>query len=150
MSETEYYAVPDPAGDAITYWRRNRRGGIDPWPTRARYGPRLLTRDVPRRLTGRARREWVNTWYATVHAPWHDAISAAITTDPDTARARFAAFTSRCCWCGRHLTDNASKVYGIGPDCRHGLPAELLADMARAVGRLHAQTLHAQPERTTP
>jgi hypothetical protein len=34
QSATAYYAVPDPTSGDMTYWRRDKRGRIGPWPTR--------------------------------------------------------------------------------------------------------------------
>lgn len=137
----EYFAVPDPADHGrMTYWRRTAHT-LRPWPPRARYEPRLLRTDVPDGLTGNELREYAVRWWHEVAGPWHDAITAAIDTDPAGCAARFAALTTRCCWCGRRLTDSASKTYGIGPDCRAGYPDESLAELAEAVGRAHAEGL---------
>lgn len=142
VTEPEYFAVPDPSTGDMTYWRTHR-GDITEWPPKVRYGPLLYKRDVPANLRGDERTRWARNWFATVRAPWDAAIVEAITSDPTTAAARFAAFNTRCCCCGRALTDPASKAYGIGPDCRGGLPGELLAELARQVGRAHAELLAA-------
>ncbi len=43
------------------------------------------------------------------------------------------------CECGKKLTNDTSKVYGIGPECRKGLPADVLANYYRLdVSRAHA------------
>lgn len=148
---TRYYAVPDPTTGAMTYWRRDRRGRLAAWPTRpqAHYGPQLwsrLTREpgphdhrVPAGVAGAARAAWVRDWYATVGRPWHDAIRAAIDADPEAALARFATLGSRCACCGRELTDADSKVLGVGPECRRGVPEHLVLAVARAVARLHGR-----------
>lgn len=135
----EYFAVPDPAdAGRMTYWRSAGRG-LRAWPPAARYGPRLLRREVPAGLTGKPLRAFVTAWYRQHVAPWHDAIKTAIAEDPQKCAARFAALTTRCCLCGRSLTDPASKTYGIGPDCRAGLPGILLAELTEAVGRADAE-----------
>ncbi len=135
----EYFAVPHPSDAArMTYWRRGARGNLKPWPARARYGPELRRSDVPTGLGPADLREWAAAWYRQHAVPWHAAVRAAIDADPDTAAARFAAFATRCCSCGRRLTDSASKTYGIGPECRADLPAAVLAAYAEAVGRAHA------------
>jgi len=41
----------------------------------------------------------------------------ALVRDADELRANFGRFTGRCGCCGRRLTDPASKLRGIGPDC---------------------------------
>lgn len=139
MSAATYFAVPDPdnAGQ-MTYWRRTARGQLEAWPAKARYGPVLYRSDVPPNLRGQERTEWINTWQREQRNPWHDAVRAAIEADPAGCAQRFAQLCTRCCACGRTLTDPASKVYGIGPECRAAVSDTFLADMASAVGRSHA------------
>ena len=145
-----HYAIPDPHDPGvITYWRRKNikgkravRPSFGPWPLKARNGPVLYTRDVPRDLRGQARAEWVRDWYATVRHPYDTAVAEAIAADTVKAGQRFAGLTSRCCSCGRALTDDHSKVYGIGPECRAGLTAEALAlYFTPRLGRAHAEYL---------
>ncbi len=63
----------------------------------------------------------------------------AIADDPIAAKHRFADFATRCCSCGKKLTNDISKVYGIGPECRKGLSAEVLANYYRLdVSQAHA------------
>jgi len=143
-----YYAVPDPTNpSAMTYWRRDRRGRLAPWPPRARYGPTLTPADIPDHLAGQDRREWISDWARAHLWPWHEAVHAAIDADPDGCAARFAAMAARCCRCGRALTDPESKTYGIGPECRRDVPAELLTALAGAVARAHASAA-TTPEET--
>ena len=138
-TEPTYFAVVDPDDpEKMTYWRRDNRGTLSPWPQRASYAPALYRSDLPRGLGGAARTEYVQDWYRTHRDPWWSAIRAAIDADPAAASARFAAWAMRCCCCGRTLTDAASKTYGIGPECRAELPAGLLTLLADEVGRLHA------------
>lgn len=143
MTGVEYFAVVDPSdAGRMTYWRRTDRG-IAPWPVRARYGPRLTRTDLPADLRHTARharrlQEYVRDWHRQHTVPWHQAVCDAIDADPQGCAARFAAFTIRCCYCGRKLTDPASKTYGIGPDCRDGELPEVLTAFTEAVGRAHA------------
>lgn len=142
MSEIAYYAVPDPDDHGrMVYLRRNARGTLDPWPAKAKYGPRLLTKNVPDLLKGTERTDWIRQWFSENSWPWWDSVHRAVTDDPVTAQARFAAFCSRCCFCGKLLTDEASKTYGIGPECRRGAPDEFLAHRVDAIGRVHAERL---------
>lgn len=139
----DYYAVPDPHDpERMTYWYRNKRGELKPHPTKARYGPRLTWADITEAGVNRHDRtavsEFVSNWYQTVFQPWHIAVREAIKQDPITTGLRFARFACRCCSCGRTLTDPSSKTYGIGPECRQGMPAEMLARLNEAVGRIHA------------
>ena len=46
--------------------------------------------------------------------------------DPSTAQIRYATELGRCGRCGRELTDNRSRWYGIGPECEKHLP-EIIA-----------------------
>jgi hypothetical protein len=147
----KYFAVPDPDTGDMTYWYTDHRGRLSAWPSKLRndaYGPTLWTKPGPNRehivpdgLTERERGEWIKNWFETVRQPWMAKIRAAIDADRDACLARFAAFASRCCCCGKTLTDAASKAYGIGPDCRAGLPPEVLEACARAMGRVHGQSL---------
>lgn len=120
-----YYAVLDPNHpETMTYWRI-RGSSLSAWPAKAWYGPpRPLKRDAPtdhdERIT------WIRTWNEHYRA-WQTQIRTLLEADPGTALRRFAEFSLRCCHCGRALTDDASKVVGIGPQCRRGLPAEFLA-----------------------
>lgn len=145
-----HYAIRDPHDPGtITYWRRKdikgrhgARPAFTPWPLKARNGPRLLARDVPVGLRGQVRAEWVRAWYARVRHPYDAAVVEAIAADIAAAGKRFADLTSRCCRCGRALTDDHSKVYGIGPECRAGLTADQLAAyFTPRLGRAHAEYL---------
>jgi hypothetical protein len=144
MTDIAYYAVPDPddAGRMV-YLRRNARGALDPWPAKAKYGPSLLKKDVPDLLKGVERSDWIRQWFSENSWPWWATVRQAVADDPVTAQARFAKFCSRCCFCGKRLTDEASKTYGVGPECRRGEPAEFLAHTAEAIGRAHAEHVDA-------
>jgi hypothetical protein len=143
--EVEYFAVPDPDdAERMTYWRMSSRGLVS-WPPAARYGPRLLKRDVPRDLRGAAKAEWVHAWFQNTRFTWQASVIAAINADQHAAAARFAVFAIRCYCCGRALTDPQSKTLGIGPECRSGMPVEILAALNEQVGRLHA-SLNTAPE----
>lgn len=144
--DIRYYAVPDPTDpDLMTYWRE-RNGTLTPWPGQAKYGPILYRSDVPKGLTGPPQKQWAVNWYRDNRLPWLGKISAAIAADPDEAAARFAALKTRCCWCGKPLTDERSKTIGVGPDCRRTYPDELIARYIDAVGRAHAQHLATRTE----
>jgi hypothetical protein len=135
----DYYAIPDPHDPGrMTYWYRTKRGRIMPHPPKARYGPMLYRKDVPADLDPEAREAWVSDWFVNVSRPWHAAVREALKGDLFEAGLRFAQLRSRCCCCGRSLTDPDSKAYGIGPECRIGVAAEVLARMNETVGRMHA------------
>lgn len=144
-----YYAVEDPrAGvEDMTYWRRkdkgkNKRPAFDPWPLKARYAPVLYSKDLPdeevlRRLT-LSKHDYMAAWYRTLNSPYLEAIVESLLEDPVAAQHRFADFNTRCLNCAKKLTNDLSKVYGIGPECRKGLSAETLATYNRpAVSRAH-------------
>lgn len=156
-----HYAIVDPHDPGtVTYWRRKNvktRSGVRPqfdaWPLKAKNGPILWKRDVPKNLTGQARIEWVTRWFTDVRALYMTAVVTAIAADPVAAGKRFADLTCRCCACGRALFDDHSKVYGIGPECRSEIPAEVLARyFTPALGRAHAEHLASldQPQELTP
>ncbi|MET9321926.1 DUF6011 domain-containing protein [Streptomyces sp. NPDC003038] len=136
-----YYAIPDPDdADVMTYWRRTRTArtnALKPWPTRAWYGPKVPRRsEVP--MDRLARAEFVAAW-STSRRAYLDQVVAVIAADPVAAGRRFADFGIRCCQCGRPLSDDTSKAYGIGPECRSGIPADVLARyLTPQVGRIHA------------
>lgn len=133
-----YYATPDPNNpDQMTYWRV-RGGRLTKWPTKAAWGPILRRSDVPKELVGEDRNAWIRAWVEANATQWYDAIRAALAADPIGCALRFAELTTRCLNCGRKLTDPASKVYGIGPECRDGLSAATLAALAERVGQAHA------------
>lgn len=140
-----YYAVVDP-GDptTMTYWRRASPRGrevFESWPTGTKLGPALYSRDVPAALRGEDRRAWIRAWYADVRHPWQAAVVEAIVADPVGTSVRFAEHFTRCCRCGRSLTEEASKAYGIGPECRRGMTPAELDPYVRAVGAAHAASL---------
>lgn len=135
-----YYAIPDPmTPGTMTYWRIAGNRAV-PWPPRVKYGPRFLRADAPPKddkdayaAHFRRCREQLGVWM------W--AVRVALTVEADTARARFAALTTRCCICGRTLTDHATKVAGIGPECRAGVPDDVLDAIAASVADAHAEAV---------
>lgn len=137
-----YYAVLDPSNaDTMTYWRA-RGGRLTAWPAKAWHGPaRPLRRDAPadhdERIT------WMRDWQ-TKYQAWLQLLQTALQSDPGRARRQFADLTVRCCQCGRLLSDDTSKVVGIGPDCRAGLGSAALAAIfmppVAAAHATHVQT----------
>lgn len=153
MSDVQYFAVPDP-DDAtrMTYWRHRGDSGdrlnLTAYPSGAKYGPLRYGKPGPGRkhvmpagLGPYERFAWANRWHVEVRQPWEARVYAAVNADRVGAALRFGQFATRCCCCGRALTDPASKTVGIGPDCRGSLPAEVLAAFTEAVGRAHVQAL---------
>lgn len=142
--EDRYFAVPDPDDQAVmTYWREHEdRYGIrrfSPWPDKAHYGPVLWKRDLPR--DPKAKRAMREAHWARSRE-WRTKVRALVDADRFTAGKRFADWQVRCCFCGRALTEEHSKVYGVGPECRAGIPAEVLARYATpVVARAHAAQL---------
>jgi hypothetical protein len=146
-----YYAVPDPRTgiDEMTYWRMKttKRGSsiFGPWPVKARYAPALYVKDLPAGVSAQSQagRDYIRAWYQHVYATYHATIVGNILTDPVAAGQRFADWAIRCCCCGKALTNDLSKVYGIGPVCRKGLSSEVLANYYRPnVGRAHATVIN--------
>jgi hypothetical protein len=130
-----YYVVPDPRSgvEEMTYWRRSstKRGSqkFSPWPQKARYGWVLLRSGIPKDLPKEiSQKTYIRAYFDTLVYPYRRAIVEAIEEDPIAAGHRFADFDTRCCSCGRVLTNDLSKVYGIGPECRKGLSSEVLAN----------------------
>lgn len=140
MNDTEYYAVPDPHDPGtLTFWRRDKRGRVQPWPSKARYGPQLTVDDVPAHLRRVDRERWAQQWHRDVLSPWREQINDTIEADPHGCRSRFAWWCVRCGFCGRRLTDAASKTYGIGPECRRSLPVSTLRVFSKHVARVVAE-----------
>jgi hypothetical protein len=115
-----FYAILDPDDPAqMSYWRvqTGRGTSFGPWPK-------------PRVPLG----------FGDIDSALRRAALAAdaIAADVDGARARFAVFAIRCGCCGKTLRTPQSKVAGIGPECRRGLPASYLEATAAAVARAHA------------
>jgi hypothetical protein len=139
-----YYAAIDPADlTTMTYWR-SRNGIVSIWPKRAWYGPaRPLKRDAPADADERI--AWLREWQAG-YLTWLRGVHAVIDQDPAGARRQFAALTTRCCLCGRALTDDRSKVLGVGPECRRDLDEAMLAQLVTpAIAAAHAAN-SARPE----
>ncbi|MFF4388532.1 DUF6011 domain-containing protein [Streptomyces sp. NPDC001552] len=143
-----YYAIYDPDDQTtVIYWRRiltDKSNGLKAWPSKAWYGPPLPRRsEIP---TDRAERDaFAAAWRKTRQA-YIDRVVAALAADPIAAGRRFAEFGIRCCICGRALRDALSKSYGIGPECRSGIPALTLARyLTPLVGQAHAVQLAEQP-----
>lgn len=49
-------------------------------------------------------------------------ILASVVVDPRGAAARYGRAKEQCCVCGKTLTDERSRWYGIGPDCETRWP----------------------------
>ncbi len=145
--EPEYFAVADPLDDSKTsYWYRPSKGlhagTLRPWPPRVSQWGRLRQSDVPfDHRTDRVRYlAFVDTHFVRVGAA-RELVRRAVEADPDVAAARFAAFTVRCCLCGKILSDERSRCFGVGPDCRAGFAPLVLARFAEAVRVAHAEML---------
>jgi Family of unknown function (DUF6011) len=150
--EASYFATAghyDRTGQArLHYWYRvksgRHEGTIRPWPPgRSHFGV-LCKRDIPDEQTCRATfdctpDEWSRMFFADVK----DVRTAAlreIEEHPEEAAARFAVLQSTCCCCcGKALTDERSRAYGIGPECRAGLSPEALMRISEQAAREHAQ-----------
>lgn len=109
------YAVLDPEKpDRMEYWCRK--------DVRTKRGPRPLFKAWPPGKFGPELRGGVRPVRGHLVQ-----VIEAIASDPIAAQKRFAQFSLRCCFCGKPLTDPRSKTYGIGPECRKGIRAEILA-----------------------
>jgi hypothetical protein len=140
----EYFAVPDPLDlSKMSYWYRPEGAAeVRPWPPRRSPWGR-----VPRSILPDGAPKGSPEWLAAVR-PYaeritaaREAVNAEIAADPIGAAARFATLQVRCCCCGKRLTDERSRVYATGPDCRAGASPDWLASMVNAVARAHAEAL---------
>lgn len=115
-----YYAVPDPTTTepTMTFWHAPAPGEqptLTAWPPKARYGPILLRKDVPKGYAAQAA-----AWkaFAPKRQAYLQQIRTAISHDPATAAVSFATAHGRCSNCCRALKDARSLLLCIGPDCR--------------------------------
>lgn len=137
-----YYAVPDPDDDTtMTYWRV-RAGVRTRWPAKAWYGPgRPLRADAPGPKGSPAYVAWMHGHFERMR-DWNSRVGALLAQDPAAAARRFAELSTRCCACGRALTDEKSKVFGLGSECRTGIrTAALAALLTPQIARAHAAWL---------
>ena len=139
-----YYAVADPdQPEQITYWR-SRAGQLKPWPAKAHYGPVAYRRDVPKDHAAKV--AFIEAHWEKVRA-YNTRVLLAIGDDPAAAMARFAEFAVRCGRCGRTLTDDRSKVLGLGPECRQGVSETAMAlNNTPTIGIAHAAVLNHQEQ----
>lgn len=136
-----YYATPDPNDPTtITYWRRHSspRDNLKAWPAKAAYGPRATQAE----LNAAPDPAKFMRDFSTARNAYYDQVVTALLHDTHAAARRFAELSTRCCICAHPLRDNTSKTYGIGPECRTGIPADTLARyFTPRVGRAHATHL---------
>lgn len=151
--EPSYYAVwghYDRTGQTkLHYWYRvqrgRREGSIQPWPPQRSHFGVLYKRDIPeeqacRDVFGCTPAEWARMYWDDVKAV-RAAAMGEIAERPEEAAARFAVLQSTCCCCGKALTDERSKVYGIGPECRAGLTPDALKSISDHAARELAERL---------
>jgi len=136
-----YFAVTDPLDPAkVSYWYRptegRHAGAITPWPLRRNSWGALYRKDVAAGADGRA---YAIEHFARVARARQDA-EREIDRDPVAAAQRFARLAIRCCCCGKALTDDRSKVYGIGPECRRGASPAFLALLVEQVKAAYGGT----------
>jgi hypothetical protein len=137
----DYFATDDPLDPSkLSYWyrpKRGRRAGeILPWPPRRnRWG--ILLRAVVLEVPLEQRDDYRIAHWKRVREG-REIVKEMIRRDPVGAAARFAAAQSICCCCGKALTDERSRAYGIGPDCRQGVKPEVLAELIEWMEAAHA------------
>jgi hypothetical protein len=130
----DYFAVPDPLDERwldpdylgptrLSYWYRPKRGKkagqLQSWPPQRNRWGRLTWAEVNAQPVDQREAFQINHW--TRVRAGREEVAKAIEADPVLAAARFAECHSICCCCGKGLTDERSKAYGIGPDCRSGI-----------------------------
>lgn len=151
--EASYFATAghyDRTGQTrLHYWYRvqrgEREGQIRPWPPGRSHFGRLHLSDIPDAGTCRETfdctpREWENWFWEDVKEVRRAAMRE-IEEHPEEAAARFAVLQSTCCCCGKALTDERSKAYGIGPECRAALSPEALKRISDQAAREHVEQL---------
>lgn len=134
-----YAAVGDPADSKrMTFWRRDHRGRLVPWPRNARYGPRLVLADLP--TDDQERREVVLSFVRSTITPYVRVIEESIAADPYLSAARFAFHVGQCAGCPRRVQSHPERASGLCVACQHRAPADLLSAMVDATSRLRAAT----------
>jgi hypothetical protein len=97
-----HYAVPSATGNNdLDFWRVQR-------PAEGQWRGRTFVRRV---IGGRPS---VSVRGRTAK----EALTAILEADPAKAAQRYGQEIGRCSRCNRHLTDETSRQYGKGPDCR--------------------------------
>ncbi len=137
----DYFAVPDPLDPSkLSYWYRPKRGKkagqLRGWPPRRNDWGVLYRKDVLAQPPEQRADYQIAHWQRIRAA--REEIAKTIDADPTLAAARFAACHSICCCCGKGLTDERSKAYGIGPECRSGMKPETLTALTSAMREVHA------------
>ena len=134
-----HYAIRDPHEPArVTSWRV-KAGRLTVWPKNARVGPIVYRRDLPK---GRAEQAAVVAAWMEDRQAYFATVRAALGVDPAQAAARYAAVSFRCAMCNRSLRAAESNGYGIGPECRRWMPADLLSAAARAASLVRGEVEH--------
>ena len=122
----------------VHYWYRSQRGKragkILPWPPRRSHFGVLYSKDIPADLTGEARDRWAQCWFNEMHVIRLSALRE-IEDRPDECAASFARLRACCCCCGKALDEPRSVAYGIGPECRTGMPPAMLTKISAIVAR---------------
>ncbi len=139
--QPDYFAVPDPLDSAkLSYWYRPKRGKragqLRPWPPGRNDWGALYRKDVLAQPPAERVDYQVAHWQRV--RAGREETAKTIEADPVLAAARFAACHSICCCCGKGLTDERSRTYGIGPDCRSGIDPEVLTVLIDRMAAVHA------------
>jgi hypothetical protein len=128
----------------MSYWHRNKAGDLVPWPLRHNRWDHVVV--DPSELPPGGFADWLaeerfRDEYAKKHEERVRAameiVGAAIEADPVTAGARFALHHTLCFCCGKPLTEDQSKAYGIGPDCRRDMDPDTLAQAVELTAKMH-------------
>jgi hypothetical protein len=142
-AKPDYFAVPDPLDPEkkLSYWYRPKRGKnagrLQQWPLRRNNWGVLWSKDVLA-LPPQERDDYRIAHWNRVRAA-REEVTRLIQADPVGAAAKFADCHSICCCCGKGLTDERSKAYGIGPDCRQGIDQATLAELVACMAKAHAK-----------
>jgi hypothetical protein len=142
-----YFAVPDPLDPAkMSYWYLPKKGWmkdkLQPWPPRRNKWGALWIKDVPEQVRNdkKAYTEYITAHFNRVRLARID-VERIVSADPQLAAVRFSHLAIRCCRCGKALTEQRSKTYGIGPECRQGASPDYLSDLLELVKTVYAAEL---------
>ena len=141
-----YFAVLDPLDTSkMSYWylpdKGRKKDQLQPWPPLRNKWGSLYDKDIPEHsrenVNAEVFRAFLRAYFDRVRTA-REEVERIISEDPGLAAARFSHLAIRCCYCGKTLTEERSKIYGVGPECRQGASPDYLARLIEMVKAVYA------------